>query len=61
MLPFGLIEQALKLVNTLLESTAPEQREAQLRIYWELSWPFWKMFLKTEQIAEIERIMKKNG
>lgn len=60
MLPFGLVEQALRLVNTLLESTPPTQREAQLRLWWELWWPFWKMFLKTEQIAEVERIMKKS-
>jgi len=60
MLPFGMIEQALKLINILLESTPPAQREAQLRIWFDLWWPFWKMFLKPEQISEIERIMKKN-
>jgi len=59
-MPFGMIEQALRLVNLLLESTSVNQREAQLRIWFELWWPFWKLFLKPEQIAEIERIIKKD-
>lgn len=58
MLPFGLIEQALRLVNNLLESRPPEQREADARIWFALWWPVLKVFLKPEQVALIEKLME---
>lgn len=58
MLSLGLIEQALRLVNNLLESTDPSQRRAQLLIWFNLWWPFWKLFLNKTQEEQIEKIMQ---
>jgi hypothetical protein len=57
LLPWGMVEQALRLVNLLLESTDPAQRRAQLLLWWNLWWPFWKLFLSEAQRKQIEEIM----
>lgn len=58
MLPFGVIEQALRLVNLLLESTPIEQRRAQAVLWFNIWWPFWKLFLNDEQEKQVEKIMQ---
>ena len=59
MLPFGLIEQALRLVNNLLESRPPSQREADARIWFAIWWPIVKVFLPADTQAQVEKLMEK--
>lgn len=61
MLPFGLIEQILRLVNLLLESTDPAQRRASLLLWWHRTWPLMQIGLKPEVVKQIEGIVAEAG
>lgn len=57
MLPFGLIEQIIRLINLILESTPIEQRRAQSLLWFNLWWPILKNFLNEDQQKQIDRII----
>lgn len=57
MLPWGAIEQALRLANLLIEATPIEQRRANAIAWFWLWWPAMKAFLSKDQEAQIEGIM----
>lgn len=59
-LPFGVIEQILRLVNNLLEARPVEQREAEARIWFAVWWPLVRIGLKPEQVTQIEKLMEVN-
>lgn len=56
-LPFGLVEQALRLINNLLEARSPAQRNAEARIWFWKFWPILRIGIKKEQREQIEAIM----
>ena len=57
LIPFGVIEQVLRLVNNLLEARPPEQRAAEAKLWFWKLWPVLKLGLKPEQAAQIEQLM----
>ena len=57
-LPFGVLEQALRLINNLLEARPPEQREAEARLWFWKLWPLAKVGLKKEHAEQIEHLME---
>jgi hypothetical protein len=57
-IPFGLIEQALRLINNLLEARPPEQREADARIWFAVWWPVVKVFLPAATVAHVDKLME---
>lgn len=58
MLPFGLIEQALKLATLLIEGIPPAQRQATAITWFWMWWPVAKLWLKPEQEKQIEALMR---
>jgi hypothetical protein len=58
-MPFGVIEQALKLAILLIEGTPPEQRRAQALTWWHAWWPIVKVFVRDEEARhKIEEMMR---
>lgn len=58
LIPWGVIEQTLRLINNLLEARPPAQRQAEATIWFWKLWPIVKIGMKPEQILEIEKLMK---
>jgi len=56
-MPWGIVEQALRLVNLLLEGQPPEVRRAQALAWFHMWWPLGKLFLRQEQREQIEGIL----
>jgi hypothetical protein len=53
----GVIEQALRLVNNLLEARPPEQRQAEALVWFRMWWPVTKRFLPHDAAVDVENIM----
>lgn len=58
LIPLGILEQVLKLVNTLIEGIPAEQRRATAIAWFWLWWPVAKLWLTDEQEKQIEAIIK---
>lgn len=58
MLPWGVVEWALRLVCLLIEGTPMEQRRATALQWFWMWWPVTKGLLKPEQQKQIEDVMK---
>lgn len=61
MLPWGVVEWALRLVCLLIEGTPIEQRQATALQWFWMWWPVTKGLLKPEQQKQIEDVMQGVG
>lgn len=54
----GLIREALRLINNLLEARPPEVRAAQSIQWFQMWWPLTRLFIPGDARVQIEGIMK---
>jgi len=58
LLPWGVIEELLKLIRLIIEGVPIEQRRAEAVKWFYLWWPLSKLLVPKEYHAQIESIMK---